>query len=649
MNTITKGKIPKRKIQIVEFGAENIDNTAPVKKILEDLHHANSQAFSFYCQTMRPRRASKTQHYNFHFVLTGHPVYGFTDDWEGGLNSGYFEPFPYKSMMPKMITSLSNMNKSDPLTDYMKVKNDWICDCKNLRQIIVSNSMLDKFESFNEDVVRCPKQFIDIAAHLESDPDPYFDDSYNWYYAGNGNMQLICINWIHYILRSVFNKLYLLFFNKEEFSLHPEHVAIFNCDEDENIFETICSSHNIVALRTKNKVYILKIVPLKDEIVFEKIKAVESELPFTSISFDNHHKNILYITTLDNKVTIVNLDRLTGRTVKLKSKIDTIINNWNMVISSDRLTYTHVSKNSINVYDKRTNHVGLSWNGVRDTTDHLNCNDITVAKQCQGSMSLYYGTDHHLFLMDLRHEHKVTPKPVMRWTHGMQCMPTYISMCNFEFNKEIICLSSQWCEDVCVVPTYINSVMKGPEIPGVTTPYRPPSILNTLNEAREKLLCFDLYSPVDDRLTTSITGQIIIEHGENYAILMHNSLGDISCTMMYPEHMESFVEDDSFQNLHEWSKSFQLEKRELEISSLKDISNVWKNLKRVPDSYKFGEIRKIKDKSKIEEKEIFYTFEKEELDSGLLDVWIQNNNETTVKDSSLAIHLHYSDDSNMSE
>lgn len=125
--------ILQRKKQPVEFGADNIENTAPVKKILNDLQLKHGQAFAFYCQTLRQRRTNKEQNSNYHFTITGHPLNAFRDDWDGDLNSGYFEQFPYKSLFPKMLTKMRNIGKCDPVTEYMKQKSDWTHHSRSLK------------------------------------------------------------------------------------------------------------------------------------------------------------------------------------------------------------------------------------------------------------------------------------------------------------------------------------------------------------------------------------------------------------------------------------------------------------------------------------------------------------------------------------
>lgn len=128
------GQCLQRKKRLEAFTADNIDNTAPIKKILDDLLYKNIQAFSFYSKTLRQRRTNKETQFNYHFAVTGHPLNAFTEDWDGGLTSGYFEQFTYKSLMPKIITEMKHVDKVDPVTSHMKLKNDWNRDCRNLRR-----------------------------------------------------------------------------------------------------------------------------------------------------------------------------------------------------------------------------------------------------------------------------------------------------------------------------------------------------------------------------------------------------------------------------------------------------------------------------------------------------------------------------------
>lgn len=79
-----------------------------------------------------------------------------------------------------------------------------ICNVSNFK-VSGPTKMLPQYEKLNDQVVHCPKHFVDIAAHLDTNPDPYFDSSYNWYYAGNGNLHIICINWVDYLLHSEFS------------------------------------------------------------------------------------------------------------------------------------------------------------------------------------------------------------------------------------------------------------------------------------------------------------------------------------------------------------------------------------------------------------------------------------------------------------
>lgn len=421
-------------------------------------------------------------------------------------------------------------------------------------------------------------------------------------------------------------------------SIENEPVAKFECGDGLNILETI-SSQNILALRTKHKIFVLKLHETDGIIQIEKLKEMESTLPFTSISFDEYHKNILYVTTLDFKLTIVNIDRMTGRSRQLRGNVKTMIDNWSTVLGSERGYFTHVAKNSITLYDKRTNAAFQRWKNVRKITDDIMCNDISVASHATDKRLLYFGTDHHLFLMDLRYNKKEKNKlkVVQRWTHGMQCLPTYMSVCKFDYNKELITLSSQWCEDMCVVSNHADRLTRHNDISSVTIPYRPPSILQVINEAREKMLCCDLNNRLENRLTASITGLLVLEQDDKYNLLMLNSLGDVSYHTLCPQYMTAFFDDTSTELLHEWSKAYKREPKDLEVSSTEDISNIWRKLKRIPDNFKLGENKFHRKVNKFSEKEIYDAFENEEIESGLLDIWNQTQHEDTKDESSFSL------------
>uniref|UniRef100_A0A2A4K6V7 Uncharacterized protein n=1 Tax=Heliothis virescens TaxID=7102 RepID=A0A2A4K6V7_HELVI len=621
------------------FVASGLDPYASADKIIEYLEEnqkKKNKIYTLYSQTVRQRRTTAGKyHENKHFLIVGHPLNVFSDDWDGGLNSGYFETFPHRSMLPKMITVLKNIDKKDPVTEYMKKKIVWydtLIDYKRIMRL-----MKRKYEWINDEVLHCPKQLVEIAAHYEGNPDPYFESSYNWYYAGHGNMQLFCYNGWDYVLHSDFSCVYMSHFSMSDLLIN-ETVAKFDCGDDLNILETI-SSQNIIALRTKHKIFILKIREFDGIIHFEKIKEMESKFAFTGISFDEYHKNILYVTTLDFYLTIINLDRMTGRSRQLRGNVKTLIDNWSTVLGSERGYFTHVSKSSITLYDKRSNAAFQRWRNVRSITDDVACNDISIASHATDKRLLYFGTDHHLFLMDLRYNKKEKNKlkVVQRWTHGMQCLPTYMKVCKYEYNKELVCLSSQWCEDLCVVSNHSDRLNRNSDISSVTIPYRPPSILEALKDAKEKMLCCDLNNPLEARLCSSITGLSVSDQDDKYHLLMLNSLGDISCHTLCPQDMTAFFEDTSAELLSEWSKSYRREQKELEVSSVLDIRKIWKNLKRIPDDFKLGENKFMRKSCKFSEQEIFDSFENGELETELLDIWMKTPAETTKNESSFSL------------
>lgn len=422
-------------------------------------------------------------------------------------------------------------------------------------------------------------------------------------------------------------------FDTKNLSVEYNHEITYNFPEDTRILETVMSQ-DVIAIRTKHKVTILKLMEHYNDMKIEKLKDMESKLPFTGISFDEYHKNILYVTSIDYKLTIVNIDRMTGRSKQLRGKIDTLVNNWNTVIGSERSYFTHVTKKSLTLYDKRTNNAFERWNNLSNITDSRTCNTITVAKYCKNKPLLYIGTNHHMFLIDMRYNKAENRnlKAIQRWTHGMQCVPTYMSICDFEVNKELVTLSSQWCEDMCVVSNQADTITRHSDLRSVSLPYRPPSVFATLHQAQLKMLCCDLHKPIQNRLSTAITGQTVVEQNHSYSVLMQNSLGDITSHTMCPNNMMMFFEDDGCEQLEEWSKLYIEEPKDFEVSHVVDISTVWKSLKSVPETYRFGENKFMKRKtSKFNEQDIADAFEKEDIDPSLLDIWMRDGEETMVE------------------
>lgn len=379
---------------------------------------------------------------------------------------------------------------------------------------------------------------------------------------------------------------------------------------------------------------ILKLVTDEMPLKVQKLKEMDSELPFTSIKFDKFHKNILYVTTLDYNLTIVNLDRMAGRSKKLRGKFTSLVDNWSEVVAEERTNYAHVTRSSIVLYDKRTNEPYQRWKTFKCITDVQSCTQISAVKYSDRKPLMYVATDHHLFLMDMRcgktKDDKM--KPLQRWSHGMMSTPTYLDICAYgrENNKELVCLSSQWFEDLCVVSNYSNTLTRTDDINGVSLPYRPPSLMQTLNEAHRKKLCYSLYDEIHNRLCTSITGLVSLDQGDSCSVLMQNSIGDISCHAMYPRHMHAFIEDDSIEKLHEWCKQYKPEKRPLEVSNVINIRTFLRNLQEAPKDFVPGKNMVIKPKSNFDENEIREIFDEGNLEPEFLDIWKEKDHDITL-------------------
>lgn len=374
-------------------------------------------------------------------------------------------------------------------------------------------------------------------------------------------------------------------------------------------------------------IFILKITIPDQDVYLERLKEIPSTVAYISISCDSYHKNILYITKLDNSLTIVNIDRMTKRSVQLK-KPEKLVNNWSCVVPVDRLHYCHVTSNGVALYDKRTNNA-VAQNYTLSSYTDIYCNKITSARMIKDC--LYLTTDHNILTFDVRYCKKFKPKPIQRWTHNMQSPPTYMSNSCYETDKELICASSQWCEDLCLFVSESTTMIDGRECSGAIPLYRPHSIKTTLKEAREKWLCSELDFPLESRISTAITGVLLLEVDDKYTILMQNALGDIISQSIYPSYMDIFIENNGLEKLDEWNKKIinSIEPKPFEVSNVINIAEFLNSMKIVDDtSHLEGD---TEDHSTFSMEELNTLFESGEVDSTLLDAWNVELSESKVK------------------
>lgn len=650
MQSESKEKIKKERTTGI---VESFDNTASVDKITAFLEAKRKvlKVYNYVSCLKRQQRQASFNDILEHFTFPGHPLCAYSNTWDGGLPTGYFEKLSHKSMLPCIINEPLHIGEMDPVTKILEDKIKWKHKSTSFKMVTKAGGKKTKpYRWINDDVLHCPKYFIELAAHLENDPDPFHASKHNWYYAGSGNMITTSINGTDYIIHSDLNCLHISQLFKDTMSIDHKNRISYKCED--NIFETV-QMLNYIALRSKHKIIILRLVGSEEGMQIEKVKEIKSELPYTSISFDEYHKNILYITTLDFMLTIVNLDRMTCRKLKLKGKFLSLIDNWNSVVGAEREYFLHVSDNALTFYDKRTNKPVQRWKSLKYQSDLVLCNKNLATKYCQGKPLMYLGTTHHLFLMDMRYNSTTKPKSIMRWTHGMRSKLTHIDVGPLENNKDVVCMTSQWAPDMCYLSNYSDILTRYTELNSVTVPYRPPDLLETYNQAQRKGLCCNLYEPIIDRLMMSVTGVSVVQGDESPRILLQNSLGDISCYSLYPEHMAAFIEDDGVEQLYEWTTKLKWEEKPVEVTYVYDISKLWNNLKRIPDSYELGYQRYIKRRHNFNEQEIFDTFENGDVDSAFLEAWKDkdemddeitlNHNEPEYRDLE-ATNMELSDD-----
>lgn len=110
---------------------------------------------------------------------------------------------------------------------------------------------------------------------------------------------------------------------------------------------------------------------------------------------------------------------------------------------------------------------------------------------------------------------------------------------------------------------------------------------------------------------------------------------------LYPQYMESFIEDDSVQALHEWSQAYKPQRPPFEVSRVVDIANVWRKLRKIPDDY---ELVPTSEEFLIDEEKMLEAFANSELMPELLDAWKEEERgPDDDDDESFALNLHFDD------
>lgn len=106
-----------------------LDNKAPVEEIAQEAQQKNINAHRMYVKCVG-RRAKRIC--GDHWTLVGHPINKFPDHWNGEVGYEYFDQFHFKSILPKFISPIKNIEKIDPVSEYMKIKDKWLYEVNKL-------------------------------------------------------------------------------------------------------------------------------------------------------------------------------------------------------------------------------------------------------------------------------------------------------------------------------------------------------------------------------------------------------------------------------------------------------------------------------------------------------------------------------------
>lgn len=523
-----KKKNEKRGYELNEW---NMDKTAD--KILQEMPTHNPRAYNLCCKVFGNRPASTMGN---HANVVGHNLRANLAQSHLLNQSTVCQSFPYWCTRPIPLQTLVNDSDTDPVLEIMLTKKKWKNEVNNYKN--QGAKLLPKMLKYDENIAKIPQHFLNMGNVLQQDPDPNFDNEFNWYYCGSGNILNLLIGGKHFLVHSVRSKLYVTPSRKEVLDFSKTATLQLS---HENILETISNNqqkNTLLALRTRKNVSIVAIgISDGNEIEMKLFKTYTSSIPITSIEFNSRKFELLNIAYLDGNVHIISC--VTGENIKFPVKCansSETCNSWSILKQYDADHLFHLSKWSLNLVDTRefSNEASISFQKVSD-----GCNLLTSLQISSALDNCFYvGSTHNIFAIDIRFggSHRILQK----WTHGMESSPILLSSAKFKENEVLFC-NSQWVPDTCyLLNPHSGSIATRPTY----IPWRAPNILQSLEEVQLKGYCLDPLIPYREMLSKSITGAIIRNQEECLQALTLNSVGLISEQVLSQNHLYDPSEQD---------------------------------------------------------------------------------------------------------
>ncbi|XP_037025066.1 uncharacterized protein LOC119066606 [Bradysia coprophila] len=483
----------------------------------------------------RKRPSSQRRQYDavFPTIKFTEPFYGDTTCPHSafcGLNSSSQAPNVENILKPSIWqstypTPVVDGALADPKVDHClelaRRKKLFIRNVQSIKQCYQKNK-----SKIEEEMKQIPKDNINtkmvkkFAETLETDPDKYFNGTYDWYFTG-GSMDIVDVDGQEFLVHSEGNELQNLKISK----------LTSNCD----IIPTTTYDNNTRSLNKGNTIYEIKsvvnepyfTVRQKHQLTIAHLRSdtlkrqkIHSEIPLVTSAVDEAMKLIL----VDAQQHLQLFNLIDGRPIS-KTKIFTdrmTIDNWSSVRFIDSNQFICASRKIVEVYDIRQS---LEPVMHHDLTSFLGyCEDLTCMEQSNNGCNTFIATTHKLHAFDIRHaRNDIEPK--LTWIHQLKTSPIFMDISKNENVGEMIVIAGIKSGDVKLFDT--TTVSDGGTI-STHLPYCPVSIHDAYKYARSVGKFLDPNSLVQYQLRQSNTAVKLKPIKLNkFSLLTKNTSGDI--------------------------------------------------------------------------------------------------------------------------
>ncbi|XP_054263834.1 uncharacterized protein LOC128987137 isoform X2 [Macrosteles quadrilineatus] len=493
----------------------------------------------------------------------------------------------WESSLPIPITKLTDLtfealNGIDQTTALIRNKLRW-----QMKKEKILNAVKKDKKNLSDKLIRkagtveagsstvLPRGIVQLAGHLDKDPDPQFSGVYNWYYTG-GSLATLANNEENYLFYPRESNICCSQFengqNKELFTLPLEL---------NNPIYQIASSEAGVVTRQKSCVNLFNICQSEDKLLLNKIHTVSNKRDsFVSVALQDKSNEKYCTLSSSGILKLWDVEYSNGYKMKMKVAPGEgvhVMDNWSSIQFVDNKTLLLADRCCIHLLDCRVdmNEKQLAWcpRKLGEQCEQLSY----VTSSCLQDQVVYCTTSHQVLSLDLRIGFG------QRWSH-MMAAPPYLGFTHNtaqHTNQEILCIGSQVMSDcICIVNCW-----RGGNPQAEYRPISLPSPCRGLILARQQGVCLE--PTLSQRFSQSMIGLTCLPSTNGLHVVRQSATGDVFLQELSQSKGDepSRLTSDQLTAYSEWSKPALSLQRDTTTVSVTDVKNLTPLLEALTETY----------------------------------------------------------------